>query len=129
MVFRITAAQFKILGIEMIIGFDHTRTCEAMRLRRWHAYFGASPETCSEIFVDLQRTQVEEARVKRLDAFHFLIAFYWLKGNEPDEKLAVQFKLVEKTARKWKWYYLRKIEALRAEKVTRSWCLYLFVIR
>ncbi len=71
----------------------------------------------SNIFRDLQTTQIQDARVEGPDAIEFLIAFYWLKSNETDEKLAGQFDLGEKTARKWKWYYVDKIAALVEQKV------------
>jgi hypothetical protein len=118
MVFRLTTEQFLELGLETIVGFDHSRTCQPTVLRRWHAYYGASPETCAQLFYDLQTTQVQDARVERPDPYEFLIAFYWLKGNETDEKLAGQFKMDEKTARKWKWYYVHRISAMTAQKVS-----------
>jgi hypothetical protein len=80
MVFQVTAQQFLELGLETIVGFDHSRTGEATILCRWHAHYGASPETCSNIFYDLQQTQVAEARVDSPDAYEFLIAFYWKAG-------------------------------------------------
>jgi hypothetical protein len=118
MVIRLSPQQFLELGLKNVVGFDNSRTCRATILRRWHAYYGASPETCASVFVNLQTTNIADARVDRPCVFNFLIAFYWLKDNSTDEKLADQFKIGEKTARKWKWYYVRKFAALKPQKVS-----------
>jgi hypothetical protein len=119
MVFRLTTEQFLQLGLETIVGFNHSKTCRATALRCWHVFYGASPETCAQLFYDLQITAVQDARVDRPDPYEFLIPLYWLKGNDTDDRIAGQFKLDKKTVRKWKWYYyLGKILAMVAQKVS-----------
>jgi hypothetical protein len=85
-------------------------------LRRWHAYFGASPETCAKIFRDLQTTAIDEAHVEQPCPIEFLVAFFWLKDNATEELIAGLFKMDEKTVRKWKWFYIRKIAALKEQR-------------
>jgi hypothetical protein len=39
-------------------------------LRRFAAHFGACPETCSSIFVDLQTTQIAASRIAKPQVFY-----------------------------------------------------------
>ena len=128
MVVHVTAQQFLTIGLEDVVGFDHRRTDQARILRRWHAHFGASPETCARIFVDLQTTAIHDARVDEPDVIDFLVAFFWLKDNATEERIAGLFDMDEKTVRKWKWFYVKKIAALKDQKV-RALATYLLTVR
>lgn len=116
---HVTATQFLKLGLEDLVGFDHRKVAKKRILRRWHAYFGASPETCATIFEDLQTTAIGEAHVEEPCVIEFLVAFYWLKSNASEEQVAGLFKMDERTVRKWKWFYIKKIVALKEQKVRR----------
>jgi hypothetical protein len=63
MVIRLSPQQFLELGLKNVVGFDNSRLCRATILCHWHAYYGASPETCASVFVDLQTTNIADERV------------------------------------------------------------------
>jgi len=67
MVLHLSAAEFFQSGLELA-GFNeerNQRTCAATNLRRFNSFFGASPESCSAIFMDLQTTGIDAARINK----------------------------------------------------------------
>ena len=65
--------------------------------------------------------RASEARVERnyLDLKYFLLAMNWLYRYDMDEELSATFGHCSKTLRKWKWFYVGKIAALKEQKVER----------
>lgn len=108
-------------GLEMG-GFDHRRQQRVKRstcLRRFRALYGSNPIVYAEIIEDLQTTHIEAARVdsKKMSVEKLLIAMNFLKCYQSEEVRSGQFKVSEKTARKWGWFYSKKIQALKAQKI------------
>lgn len=125
MVVAATAVQFLALGLETAGFPNHRNSRHATNLRRWHAHYGASPETVSQVFHDLQTTEIIEARLDGQPcAFEFLLPFFWLKTNASEERLAGMFGVNEKTARKWKWESIIRIAALKEQKVSPQLALF-----
>ena len=88
-----------------------------MNIERFLAHFGASPETHSAIFSDLQTTQIEAAQIAKPSILHFLMAVYWLKTYPSEPVMAGTFKGDEKTARRTQvWKYVLAIQALRDKR-------------
>lgn len=98
----------------------HTQVRRAQNLERFKALYGSNPVVYAEIFEDLQMTQIAEAYVdpKLLFVDSFLMALHFLKCYPTENQLSGLFKFCEKTARKWGWFYARKIQALKEEKVS-----------
>jgi hypothetical protein len=116
----ISAADILQLGLHAV-GFSVQRqhkTRLVTNIMRFRASFGPSPETCSDIFTDLQTTQIVEARIDTPDLIHLLMAMNWLKTYKTEAELAGFFHLDEKTVRKWVWKYTFVIQALKGQKVS-----------
>ena len=101
MVVTINPADWCELGLQLV-GFDKSRqTCYRTNLERFVTHFGASPETHSLIFNDLQTTDIPEARAPNPDPLALLIATHWLKTYPKEAQIAGTFKVDKKTARKY----------------------------
>jgi hypothetical protein len=118
MVISISPADWLHLGLE-VTGFNSIRQAcrDEMKVERFRAHFGASPETCSAIFVDLQTTHIATARIAKPDVLYLLMAINWLKTYQTESQMAGTFKVDEKTVRTHIWKYVRAIQALKGQKV------------
>ena len=86
---------------------------------RW-ALYGSNPIVYAEIFEDLLQTAaIAEARVdsKVICINSFLMGIQFLKCYPTEEVHSGVFKVCEKTARKWGWFYAKKIQALKEQKI------------
>ena len=52
------------------------------------------------------------------DADTFLMAIHFLARYPTDEEQSAIFKLCDRTIRDWKWFYAKKIQALKGQKVS-----------
>ena len=75
----------------------------------------------AQIWDDLQITGIPEASIDatKTDLESFLMGIYFLKCYPNEAQLSAIFKICEKTAQKWGWFFARKIQALKKEKVSR----------
>jgi hypothetical protein len=119
MVISIDPADWLRLGLESV-GFSSTRQKghREMNVECFLAHFGASPETCSAIFVDLQTTHIATARIAKPDILYLLMAINWLKTYPTEAQMAGIFKVDEMTVRTHVWKYVRAIQALKGQKVS-----------
>jgi len=70
----VTAEEWLSLGLQSVgFGPIQQNRVDKTNLERFLAHFGASPETHSAIFSDLQTTQIEAARIAKPRISHFLI--------------------------------------------------------
>lgn len=122
MVISISPADWLHLGLDLV-GFRSTRqVCRhEMNVERYMANFGASPETCSAIFLDLQTTHIPTARIDKPNVQYLLMAINWLKTYRTESQMAGTFKVDEKTVRNQVWKYVRAIQALKGQKVRANW--------
>jgi hypothetical protein len=109
-------------------GFDGRRQQKVKRktrLRRFRSLYGSDPIVYAEIIEDLQTTHIEKARVdsKKISLEKFLGAMNFLMCYQSEEVRSGQFKETEKTVRKWGWFYSKKIQALKEQKIVwpESW--------
>lgn len=80
---EISAAHFLKTGLSNA-GFDENRqesVCVATNMKRFRASFGVSPETCSNILTDLQKTEIVEAKINKPHARYLLMALNWLRQH------------------------------------------------
>jgi hypothetical protein len=115
----LSPAEFQQLGLELV-GFNEEwqdKTCQATNLRRFRAIFGPSPETCSQMFEDLQTTNIEEARVVKPNPAYFMMSLNWLRTYKTEEEMAGQWGLIEQTVRDKVWKYTFAMAALKEAKV------------
>jgi hypothetical protein len=91
----------------------------ALKLDRFKSWFGSHPIVCAQIWEDLLTTEIVEARILPTDDIdHFFMALYFLKVYCTEQLRSGMFNLGEKTVRKWTWYFVEKISALKALKVS-----------
>ena len=71
------------------------------------------------IWEDLQTTEVEEARIpaEHLKVEYFLMAMHHLKRYPTEIKREGRFDILSKWGRDKVWYYVEKIQALKAQKI------------
>jgi hypothetical protein len=105
-----------------IAGFDLHRVGKAgdnLNQRRFRAWYGSNPNVYARIWEDLLMTEIAEARIPlEADFDHFLMSLYFLKVYPTEEHRSGIFKICEKSARSWSWYFVGKIAALKAQKVS-----------
>ena len=123
MVFFIVTPDFVLKQGLLMVGFDHYRIQKVLRTKnvnRFRSYFGSDPVVYATIWNDLHDATNEDAYITTPSATlkHFLMSVYFLKCYPNETQMAGTFRVCEKTARKWCWYFLRKIQALKQTKVS-----------
>jgi hypothetical protein len=114
---NLSAAEFLVVGLATL-GYKNNGS-DVTQLRRFRAHFAASPRSCSAIFMALQTTQIQAARLNKPDPFYFLMTLHWLSRYEIEESYSgAPWCVDEKTFRKWTWIYTHKIQALKEDKVS-----------
>mgnify|MGYP007080194443 CR=1 FL=1 len=108
-----------------LVGFTDNRQSSVRRsknIERFHTHFGSSPGVYAAMWSDLQTTAVPEALLtpedmKKTCLEHFLMATHFLKCYSKENQNEGTFKLCDTTIRKWVWHCVKKIQALKAEKI------------
>ena len=121
-VLNIPSSDLLVLGLELMRFSGARQNDRTVNLRRFAAHFGACPETCSAIFVDLQTTQIAAARIAKPQVFYLLMTMYWLKTYPTEHQTAGTFEVDEKTVRNNVWKYIGAIQALKGMKVRVPTC-------
>ena len=107
-------------------GFNEHRQQRVERatcVGRFKSQYGSSPLVCAKIWEDLvtspdiweNRTHPKAASFEK-----YLMALYFLKAYQTEERLAAMWKTCEKSARTWVWFFVKKIQALKEKKVSCS---------
>jgi hypothetical protein len=90
-----------------------------LKYSRFKSWFGSQPVVYAQIWEDLLTTDIAEARIlPKDDLDYFLMALHFLKGYDTEGERSGNFQLNEKTLRKWTWYFVEKMAALKALKVS-----------
>ena len=120
----VTADELLRRGL-VLVGFSGARIGNVSRstnLSRFRSHFGSNPIVYSEIWEDLQTSPFPEARIITDAVFvyldSFLLAVFFMKCYPTEAQLAATFKVCEKTARKCCWFFAKKVQALKAAKVS-----------
>ena len=117
----ITADEMLKKGL-LLVNYSNRRIQRAKRKRnieRFVGHFGSEPVVLAQIFEDLQRTDIPEARVPPEDARldRFLMAMHHLKRYPTELEREPIFDIDPCQGRDWVWYFLEKVQALKAEKI------------
>ncbi|KAI2500860.1 hypothetical protein MHU86_13580 [Fragilaria crotonensis] len=109
------------IGLDLA-GFHSSRQQQVQRgtnIRRFQSHYGSSPLVCTAIWEDLLTTDIREACVAPMPGVidKFFLSLYFVKVYASEEKLAGWSKLCENAARKWVWFFLVKIQALKETKI------------
>jgi hypothetical protein len=130
MVFSIVTPDFVLKQGLLMVGFDHYRIQKVLRTKnviRFRSYFGSDPVVYATIWNDLHDPTNEDAYITTSTATlkYFLMSVCFLKCYPTETQMAGTFCVCEKTARKWVWYFLSKIQALKQTKVSPMSSFYL----
>jgi len=118
-----TADEVMAKGL-LIVGFSATRLAGVMRKTRlawFESHFGVAPVVYSEIWEDLQTPAIAEARIdtkkRGVTIDNFLQSIYFIKVYPTEIQRSALSGYSDRTDRKWGWYFLGKIAALKGLKV------------
>jgi hypothetical protein len=118
---NLSADEFLIVGLGTL-GYKNPR-CNGTENRRFRAHFGVSPASCSAIFLALQSTRIQAARVNKPDPSYLLMTMHWFSRYQVEESYSAAPWLVDETTfRHWIWHYAHKIQALKGDKVSAYDC-------
>jgi hypothetical protein len=86
---------------------------------RFKSHYGVSPVTAAWVYEDLQVTNIEEAKVKgnQSDLKGFLMALHYLRKYPTEEDMVARFDYCAYWAREKVWAAVKKIRALKREKI------------
>lgn len=88
---------------------------------RFISHYGSSPVVCARLWEDLQTTTIPAARVNEESerSFkYFLQALHFLTTYQREEQRVATFGSSVRADRQWTWYFVKKIAALKALKVS-----------
>jgi hypothetical protein len=103
-------------GLE-IAGFDPGKWSIKTRTRHFKASYGCLPVVCLKIWTDvLHNLSNEDRRAAAVD--HLFWTLYFLKKYPEEDLMAAKFDKDEKTIRKWVWTCIRRLQALKDQKVS-----------
>ena len=111
------------------VGFTPDRmqkVARATNLKRFRAHYGSNPIVYAYIWADLLSATNPDARIDAANAdFNaFLMCLHFLKCYPSEAVLGATFGMCEKTVRKWRCFFAKRMQALKSDKV----CLDLSVV-
>jgi hypothetical protein len=117
----LTADEILKTGLKLV-GYKKGRIGRAKKtanVDRFVGHFGSIPCVCASICEDLQTTNVKEARVpvKHLHFEYFLMAMHHLKRYPTEVEREGIFDISLKWGQAKVWYYVEKVQALKAQKI------------
>jgi len=124
-----TAEQVQRIGLRLVHTADPsmaTRQSEAENLEDFKAAFGADPIVITQIWEDLQTTTIPKAKVEAkppenrnsgANIINCLYAFKFLRVYLTERLRKGDQGKVRNTVRKWTWFFVEKIAALRLSKI------------
>jgi len=120
MIHFVLPEDFLTLGLS-ITGWDETkqqRVNEKNKMLQFKSFFASSPESLTELYLDLQTTNIINARMADVKPFYLLLTICWLSRYYSERELCGIFNGIGvTTAREKIWRYTESIAALRPQKV------------
>ena len=117
----VTADEMLELGLA-IGGFSTLQVQRASRktnVDRFVGKYGSKPLVLCKIWEDLQTTTNVLARIdpSKDDLSNFLSSMWWIKQYPTEEDRTSFNGRSRTTLRKWGWYFMKKLQAMKAQKV------------
>ncbi|MEL7338863.1 MAG: transposase family protein [Bacteroidota bacterium] len=116
----LTTDEFLELGLSVWYTDDRVATFNyERRVKSFVDFYGCKPKLVATLWEDLQRTDVNEARLaeNRLVPKNFLMALHTLKKYPTDNERVGPWDINRDAGRDAVWYYLERIQALKAEVI------------
>jgi hypothetical protein len=116
-----TADEILKIGLKLV-GYKRRRIRRCKKdtnVDRFVEHYGAIPAIYACIWEDLQTTGVQEARVpdEDLNVQYFLMAAHHLKRYPTEGEREAIFDISKKWGRDKVWFFVEKIQALKAQKI------------
>jgi len=119
----VTPEEIRVLGLTQV-GFDIQRQLSVnakKNMERFHSHYGHSPMVFARAWNDLQTTTIAAARIdpanEGITISNFLYSILYLKIYPTEEQMSGRWGYCEKTVRKWAWFFIKKIAALKGLKI------------
>ena len=98
------------------------RRLQKTNIKDFKAIYGTEPVVCAKIWDDLQTTNIAEAKIDATlydgaNLKNFLRSCHFLMRYKTETERKLDSGHTKKTIRKWTWFFLAKIKALKAAKV------------
>lgn len=95
------------------------RSRRSTNIARFRKKYGLEPYVAVLVWEDLQTKKDYEARnpKEKLSPRYFLMALHTLRKYPTEKDREAAWDVSAKTGREWVWYYLRKIQALKHQKI------------
>jgi hypothetical protein len=117
----VTSGQMMYLGLRLLrYQSRRLKRCKTMvNYKRFKSHYGISPCTAAWIYSDMQSTEIEEARLQgsESDLKCFFMALHYLRKYPTKEDIVAIFDYCAFWARQKIWGTIKKIRALKAEKI------------
>ena len=109
----VSPAKFLQIGLETC-GYNRWRRYKYhANVDRFKEIFGMLPKTTAQVWSMLRTSTDSNIRLrKNAKPTHLLLTMNYLWHYGTEGVLSKDFKMTAKTARKWKWIYVRKIAGM-----------------
>ena len=106
----------------LLVNYSKKRIRKAKKkrnLERFRGHYGSYLIVIAQIWEDLQWTPIPEAHLPPCDAKFdlFLMAMHHLKQYPTELEREPIFDIDHMKGREWVWFFLEKVQALKAEKI------------
>lgn len=121
----LTANEILVSGL-CVGGFDECQLTGVQRsenVERFKSIYGSDPQVYANIWEDLQMTTIADARVDNAnesDLKSYFMALSFFQLYEKERVREAKYKLCSTTIRNRTWDWVRRIQALKEEKVCSS---------
>ena len=117
-IIQISEEEILSIGLKTF-GCESWKTTNAVaRMEGFKSCFSTTPKTCKDIFVEIQAEDLGAKQIRKPNLIYFLITMHWLYKYKTEKQMSIDFKICEKTIRKYIWIYAEAIEALKTKKVS-----------
>jgi hypothetical protein len=109
-------------GLELFYTTDRIARVENLstNIDRFNTKFGIQPVTACMLYEDLQKTNVDDARINQPDDTtlkFFLLSLHYLRKYPTEDILESTFDYSPRYISRMLWQYVERIQALKAEKI------------
>jgi len=96
------------------------RQKQAINVSDFKSHFGVHPVVLAQVWEDLQTEALINVKKRSVHLKNFLRSVQFLKLYETESVRKTKSGNTKKTVRKWCWYFVERIQALKAKKVSSS---------
>ena len=115
-------SQNEILRLGLLYANEDISKSRAKRskhVKSFKTLYGSDPSVIAKIWNELQTTAVKEAKIdgKTTCLKGFFMTMHFLRRYATETEQSIQFKSSENTVRKWRWFHIARLRALKKVKI------------